>query len=80
MVTDTRLIMVIILKRIETASHYVVYQELTQYHRSILFPKNKQTWRKRHQVCGYQRHKVGGEKPDKGCQKVQTFSYKINRY
>ena len=40
--------------------------------------KNKQTYRNRGQICGFQRW--GWGRLDEGGQKVQTFSYKINKY
>ena len=42
--------------------------------------KNKQTHRKRDQICGYQKQGVGEGKLDEGGPKVQTSSYKINKY
>ena len=47
----TRLIVVIILKYIEILNHYVIYPELTECCVSIIF--QKQTHRKRDQICGY---------------------------
>ena len=37
--------------------------------------KNKQTHRKRDQICGYQKAEL-----DEGSQKVQTSNYRINNY
>ena len=45
--------------------------------------KNKtkhQTQRKGDQICVYQSGSWGNEKMDKGDQKIQTSSYKINKY
>ena len=42
----------------------------------ILNKQTKQSHRKRDQICGYQRR--GHGKSEKGGQKVQTFSDKIN--
>ena len=42
--------------------------------------QKQKTHRKRNQTCGYQRWRVGeGELEERG-QKVQTSSYKINKY
>ena len=46
---------------------------------ALTFNKNKQT-QKRDQVCGYQRRGQGKRELDEGSQKVQTSSYKINKY
>lgn len=43
----TRLTVVIILKCIETANHYVVYQELTQCCRSIILQRQSSSYKKR---------------------------------
>ena len=69
--------MVIILKRIELANHYVVDQELTWCFRSILL--HKHTHRKRDQTCGYQRQ-VLEEELDEGSQEDRAYSYEINKY
>ena len=50
--------------------------------------KNQQTHRKRDQICGYQRRGWGNGDGggrvwgglDEGSQKLQTSSYKINKY
>ena len=49
----TRLIVVTILKCIEIPNRCVVYQELTQCHRSNILP-NKEAHRRRGQLCGHQ--------------------------
>ena len=41
--------------------------------------RNKQTPRKISD-CGYQKQRLGQGKLDEGSQKVQTYSYKINKY
>ena len=43
-----------------------------------LYFKNKQTHRKRDQICGYSRWVVREGKLDEGSQKAQTSSYKMN--
>ena len=84
MVTDeNRLILGMILKSVEILYHYVVYQELTHCCRSIML--QKQTHRKRDQICGYQRRGQGRRKfreikLDEGHQNLQTFSHEINKY
>ena len=45
-----------------------------------LYFKNKQTHRKRDQICGYSRWVVREGKLDEGSQKAQTSSYKMNKY
>ena len=41
---------------------------------------NKQIHRKRGEIYGYQRWGWGKKESDEGGQKVQTSSYKINKY
>ena len=41
---------------------------------------NKQTQRKREQICGYQIQGTGGGKSDEGSQDIQTPSYVVNKY
>ena len=65
------------LKGIEISNHYVGHEELTQCSRSVTL--QKQTYRKRDQICGYQRWEVGERELDEGSQWVQTSSYKINK-
>ena len=40
---------------------------------------NKQTYRKRDQICGYQRRGLGEGELDEGNQKVQTSNYKTSK-
>ena len=72
--------MVIIFNCIEISNHYEVYQELTYNTVGQIQFKNKQTYRKRDQICGYQRQGVQRGTLDEGIQRVQTSSYKINKY
>ena len=70
-------------KCIEISDHYVVYQELTQCFRSVVFQNkqtNKQFHRKRDQICGYQRLGVREGELEEGSQKVPTSSYETNKY
>ena len=48
---------------------------------SKLYFKNKQTHKKKtDQIWGYQRQQEEKEELDEGGQKVQTLSYKVNKY
>ena len=46
----------------------------------IYISKTNKTQRKRDQICGYQRWGMGKGELDESRQKVQTSSYKINKY
>ena len=46
----------------------------------MLKKKKKPTHRKRDQICGYQRWRVGDGKLDEDSQKGQSSSSKINKY
>ena len=69
-------IVVTILIYVEISNHYIVYQELTQCHRSIILQKQEYSWKKRSDLW----LQVGGQWLDEDGQKAKTSSYKINKY
>ena len=72
--------MVIILKCKEILNHYAVYQELTQCSRSIIFKKKNKLIEKKMRIVVTRGGGWREEELDEGSQKVQTSSYKTNKY